>query len=125
MAKDIAGGKLLKANKVAKKRLAEAKKYMNSGDENKFHDAVLLAMWGYLGDKLGLPASSLTRENIAAELGKYGAAETLTGNIIKVLDDCEMAKYSPSNLRPSMQSVYEEAASAIHEMENLKITKKK
>lgn len=120
---DIEISRLKKANKIAKQRLSEAKNYADRQQDDKFYDATLKAIWGYLGDKLGIPASSLKRDNISSELQKYGASEDLTKKIIKILDECEMARYSPADSRPSAQVIYKEASITIHEMENLKIRK--
>ena len=124
LSRDIEGGKLIRANKVAKKRLAEAKKFMNAGEEEKFFDASLKALWGYLGDKLRIPASSLTRDNISTELTGYGASEELTSKIITLLDECERARYSSSDMRPAMDEIYNDASEVIDRMENLKIKRK-
>lgn len=121
LSKDIEGSKLLRANKVAKKRLAVAKKYAEAKEEANFYDATLKAVWGYLGDKLRIPASSLSRDNIAQELQKYGASEDLTNKIINLLDQCEMARYSPADMRPGLTDIYNEASDIINDMENLKI----
>ena len=51
--------------KQAGKLLAENKK-------NEFYDEVLKALWGYISDKLSIPVSKLSKDNIEAELTKYG-----------------------------------------------------
>ena len=45
------------ANKLAKKRLKQAKAYMAANDSGKFYAELLNAIWGYLSDKLGIPVS--------------------------------------------------------------------
>ena len=52
------------ANKLAKKRLKQAKAYMAASDSGKFYAELLNAIWGYLSDKLGIPVSELNKENI-------------------------------------------------------------
>ena len=47
------------ANKVAKKRLKQAKAFMQANDSNKFYAEILKAVWGYLSDKLSIPVSEL------------------------------------------------------------------
>ena len=81
-----------RANKVAQKRLRQAKQWMRSGDKGKFYAEVLTALWGYLSDKLQIPVSELNKENIAAELSHYGAAEEVTASVLDVLNNCEMAQ---------------------------------
>ena len=63
-----------KANKVANKRLRAAHKLMVAGKQGEFYDEVLRALWGYMGDKLNIPVSELSHDNIAdklAEVGRY------------------------------------------------------
>ena len=37
-----------------------------------FYDEVLKALWGYISDKLNIPVSQLSKDNIEDELTKYG-----------------------------------------------------
>ena len=107
-----------KANKVASKRLKAASLYLGSKDEARFYEEVLKAVWGYLSDKLNLPLSELNRDNVAAELAKYGADETLIGKFIEILDRCEFARYAPSQSSDAMDRLYSEAVEVIGNMEN-------
>ena len=61
---DLVKMKGKKANKIATKRLRQANKLMLAGKTNEFYDEVLRALWGYVGDKLNMPAEKLSRENI-------------------------------------------------------------
>ncbi len=117
---DLQGRKLANANKVAKKRLKIAKSFMSSHDNDRFYEELLRAMWGYLSDKLGIPASQLTRQNIAEQLRDYGASDSLVDSIIQVIDDCEMARYSPEKSDEQIESLYNTASKAMNEMENIK-----
>lgn len=89
---------------------------MDKKQDDKFYDEILRAVWGYLSDKLGIPVSQLSRDNVASELSKFGASEELCNKFIAVLDDCEMARYATASSQPS--SVYAQATSAINELEN-------
>ena len=48
-----------KANKVATKRLKKANRLMLDRKDSMFHDEVLRALWGYVGDKLSIPVEKL------------------------------------------------------------------
>lgn len=113
---DVRGMKLAKANKEAKKRLKLAKVFMDKNQDDKFYEEILRAVWGYLSDKLGIPVSQLSRDNVAYELSKIGASEDLCSKFISVLDDCEMARYATGAAQTS--TVYAQATSAINELEN-------
>ncbi len=83
---------------------------------------MLRAEWGYLSDKLSMPVSQLTRENIRERLLAYGAPEALVDEFIRILDECEMARYTPGS-DTLIGDVYDRAVEAINQMETLKTAK--
>lgn len=107
-----------KANKVARGRLRKAASCMRRNDTEHFYDEMLLALWGYLGDKLRMPTSELSRENVAETLRGHGVAEDKSERVISLIDDCEYAKYAPSAAGGNMASVYDTATSLINELED-------
>lgn len=121
---DISGRRLANSGKVAKRRLRQASTYLRDHDNEHFYEELLRAMWGYLGDKLQLPASQLTRNNIAAELSTYGAPQSDIDNLLGIIDDCEMARYSPAGSEDQADRLYERASSLISSLENIKRAKK-
>lgn len=121
---DIQGRRLAHAGKVAKKRLKTAKGYLNAHDNDKFYDELLRALWGYLSDKLGIPASQLTRDNIAQQLESYGASQELTTSLIDIIDECEMARYSPAKSNEQIEELFRNATKAMNDMESLKRAKR-
>ncbi len=120
LAADVRGQRLAKAGKVAQKRLKLARQYMTAGDSDKFYAELLRAMWGYLSDKLSMPASQLSRDNISAQLTAYGASEATVSDILGVLDDCEMARYSPAQNSEAMNQIFDRASRAINSLESTK-----
>jgi len=121
---DVAGRRTSRANKVARKRLKIAEGFMRSHKSEKFYEELLKAMWGYLSDKLNIPASQLTRQNIVDTLTRRGITPDLSDKVIKILDDCEMARYTPdSSLDSSVEAIYNEATDTINEMEKHKIAR--
>lgn len=122
---NVIGLKISQANKVAKKRLKIANKYMQSKDSEHFYEEMLKALWGYLSDKLSIPASQLLRPNIAQELLDRGAPAEVCDSIINILDECEMARYTPSSCDiQQIESVYTRATEAINDLEKIKLIKK-
>ena len=107
-----------KANKVASKRLKTAGKLLNENKKEEFYDEVLRALWGYLSDKLNIPVASLTKDNIEAEMTKYGASESLIKEFMDILNTCEFARYAPGRGSQEMDTLYNSTVSAIDKMEN-------
>lgn len=108
-----------KANKVASKRLKAATTYLKAYNKEKFYAEVLKAIWGYISDKLTIPLSELSRENISQELKSYGASDELVSKIINIIDLCEYAQYAPSQNNEIMDKLYGDVVEVIGEMENV------
>lgn len=114
---DTDGRRTAKASKVARRRLKAAESFMKAGNSEKFYEEMLRALWGYLSDKLSMPVSQLTRDNISATLTSKGYPEESTNEIVAVLDDCEMARYTPDS-SSRIDSVYDRGVNAINKLES-------
>lgn len=114
---DIALMRTKKANKVATRRLKQAKKYLLAQNKDSFYEEILRAVWGYLSDKLTIPVADLNRENIEAELTKYGVGEELISQFMRILDTGEFARYAPS-ASGDMDNLYTDTVDAIGKMES-------
>lgn len=118
---DVAGRRTARASKTALRRLSAAKSLLDKGDTTKFHEELLRALWGYLGDKLRLNGSQLTRATVGATLAsRYGeTGNSVAEEFISVIDACEMARYTPVEAGAPRQ-LYEQAVKAINTLERLK-----
>ena len=105
-----------KANKTAVRRLKKANKLLREHRKEEFYDEVLRAIWGYLSDKLSIPLSHLTKDNVEAELAKYGVVEAR--EFTNILDTCEFARYAPTQAPDAMDHLYKQTVDAIDRMEN-------
>lgn len=115
---NVAKVRTKKANKVATKRMKNAGKLLAEKKTEAFYDEVLKAMWGYISDKLNIPVSQLSKDNIEEELNKYGVSEELIKAFISTLNECEFARYAPGNQNEAMDKVYSSAIDIISKMEN-------
>lgn len=115
---NVAKVKTKKANKVATRRMKLAGKLLAENKKNEFYDEVLKALWGYISDKLSIPVSQLSKDNIEAELTNYGVQEALIAEFIGVLNECEYARYAPGNENEAMDKVYYASVEVISKMEN-------
>lgn len=115
---DLARVRTKKANKIAVRRLKNAGKLMQANQKEAFYDEVLRALWGYLSDKLNIPQAELTKDNVEAELAKYGVDESLTKEFLDILNMCEFARYAPSQASDAMDKLYSMTVDAIGKMEN-------
>ena len=108
-----------KANKIATKRLRQANKLMLAGKSNEFYDEVLRALWGYVGDKLNMPAEKLSRENISEKLQSHNVDDNTISKFVSAIDDCEMMRFAPGDPEGNMNKTFESAMTAIMEIENV------
>lgn len=115
---DLAKVRTRKANKTAVKRMRYANKLLSENKKNEFYDEVLKALWGYISDKLSMPVSQLSKDNIESELSGHGISKEVIGNFIGTLNECEYARYAPGEGDEAMDKLYASAVSVISEMEN-------
>ena len=116
---DLVKMKGKKANKIATKRLRQANKLMLAGKTNEFYDEVLRALWGYVGDKLNMPAEILSRENISEKLQSHNVDDNTISKFLSAIDDCEMMRFAPGDPEGNMNKTFESAMTAIMEIENV------
>lgn len=107
-----------KANKVATRRLKVAKTLMKENKVNEFYDEILKAMWGYTSDKLSIPMSQLSKENIASTLLSRGVSDELVTEFQEILSEGEFARYAPGDKEAAMEKLYTMSINVISKMEN-------
>ena len=115
---NVAKVRTKKANKVAIKRMKNAGKLLADKNSAAFYDEVLKALWGYISDKLSMPISQLSKDNIEEELQKHQVADELIQEFINNLNECEFARYAPGNQDEKKDKIYSSAIDVISKMEN-------
>lgn len=113
---DVAGTRMRKALKLARRRLHRAHEALRRKDTAAFYEEMLKALWGYLGDKLSMPTSELSRDNVSEKLTAAGVSAEGVGEAIALIDKCEFAKYG-SAAGSDMQEVYDEGCRFINRIE--------
>ena len=114
---DVARVKNKRANKMAQKRLRLAQQYMKDQRQNLFYDEVLKALWSYLSDKLGIPTSNLTRDNVSAELERHTVPADLIAHVLHIIEQCEYARYAPVMGDNPMGNLYTETVQLISDLD--------
>lgn len=107
-----------KAGAMARRRLKRAYNCMRSGDSAHFYDEMLFALWGYLGDKLKMPTSELSRDNVRSVLEQRGIEHSKIDSLLNLVDECEFTKYTPVDARGNMSQVYAEGVEVINGLES-------
>ena len=115
---NVAKMRTKKANKVAIKRMKLAGKLLSENKKDAFYDEVLKALWGYISDKLNIPVSRLSKDNIEEKLRNHGVSEELIKEFLNALNDCEFARFAPGDENQAMDKVYSSSIEVISKMEN-------
>ena len=110
IASDVAGNKLRRANKLARKYLSKAKKEL--GNKEAFYIALEKALHNYLKAKLKIETSEFSKDKISALLSQKTVEKNTTEGFIGLLKNCEMARYSPFS-EVQMQQDYDKASEVI------------
>lgn len=112
-----------RASKLAQRRLKTARALMLKNDRNGFYTETLTALWGYLSDKLSIPVSELSKDNIAAEMTNFGFTQQHINDTMRMLETCEFAQYAPDLESGNMSQVYNDSAMLIDTLEKVKRSK--
>ncbi|MBO4339849.1 MAG: BatD family protein [Bacteroidales bacterium] len=110
---DVVGTRNRKAAKQALKRLSLAKDFLQKDLYTAFYEELHRSLLGYVGDKLSMDMSQLTKENISSELLAKAVPENVVSDFVTLLDECEYARYSPDSGHDAMNTHYEKAVSTI------------
>lgn len=111
---DVVGNKRRKADRLARKYLSEAKKQL--GNKEAFYVALEKALHNYLKAKLQVETSDISKDKIAEILRNKTVDEGTIAEFVKVLDDCDYARYTPTS-NVMMQQEYEKAKNVITKLD--------
>ena len=95
MQADVQGLKLRKANKMARKYLAEARK--NKHNKAIFYEALERSLHNYLKARLDIQTTQISKERIAKLLLERKVAATAVLDFETLLKSCELARYTPTS----------------------------
>ncbi len=101
------------ARGVAQERLSLAKSHLKAGDSRAFYDEVSKAILGYVGDKLQIPRSSMSKSSLRQRLQELDLDDSLIETVMSIVQDCEMALFAGQADAGKMGTVYERATQAI------------
>lgn len=107
-----------RANKVAVQRFHAAERFMREQNRHAFFEEMLRALWGYMSDKLNIPVSSLTKENIREELQRRGCPQEDAQRFTEIISRCDEAQYSPAE-SVQMGDIYTEGVNIISRIESI------
>jgi len=108
-----------KATRIAVKRLHKAKKLLDNGQQDAFHEEISFALWGYISQKFNIPMSLLSLDTAREQLEMRNVEGALTERFMTTLNDCNFARYAPAGKALNMQQLYDLAIKTITETEQV------
>lgn len=106
-----------RASKVAIQRFRAAKRAMQEENRYAFYEEMSRALWGYMSDKLNIPVSNLTKENVREELLKRGVSAEQAQRFSAIITQCEEAQYAPT-ASTRMGDLYKEGVEFLSHLES-------
>lgn len=107
-----------RANKVARNRLKLAQSYLAKGLQAPFYEELHKALLGYVSDKLSIQFAEMQRDAIIELLESRGIQAQERDELISLIDECEMARYSQQQSDGAMDVQYKRAIDIISTLEN-------
>ena len=92
---DVAYARGRRAGRIARKRLAEAKRLSESGDRRAFHAELARALRGLVADRLNLPEAGLQTEDLGAALRRRGVGRDTVAELEDFLALCDRQRFAP------------------------------
>ncbi len=111
---DVYGNKIKQNNRLAKKYLGEAKKYLNQKEP--FYIALEKAMHNFLKAKLHIETSEMSKLKIEQILLEKKAKPETVSEFIILTENCELARYAQSS-SVAIQQDYQKAIAILGDLE--------
>lgn len=111
--KDVAGMRLRRATREARRRLKQAAKHLKDGNDNAFYEEIYKAIWGCLADKYNIPLSTLSSNTVRDILASRQIDEDKQKLILQTLADVDFARFAPGDSASKKQQIYDEALEMI------------
>ena len=110
---DVAGMRMKRATRLARKRLRRAAAHLGSSNTDLFYEEIYKAIWGCLSDKYNIPLSQLSRESVSQQLAERHVQQEQQDTVMQLLQNVDMARFAPGDASAHMQTVYDQALEMI------------
>ena len=114
---DVAYARSRRAARVARKRVAEARKLVAGEDVRAFYAEAGHALEGFLADKLNIAAAGMIRDEVRDRLGARGVAAEAADPCLECLEECDRQRFAPPTASPGERARFlEQVESAMAAM---------
>ncbi len=116
-AADVVGRRRKEALNIAKKKLEGANAFKQKNDKKSFYNEIVTTIWGYLGDRLNMQTSQLSKDNIRSVLDTKNISSDKSNKLLEIIEYCEMAIFAPVKDADNLQKTYDDTLSVIADIE--------
>jgi len=116
---DIARVRTRRANKESRKRLKQARVCLQNGEDARYYDEIAKALWGYIADKYTIPLAELKKDTVIDFLQEKNVPETHISELITIIEQCEIARYTPNPHIKEKEKLYTRASECIQVFEQI------
>lgn len=92
---DVAYARSRRAARLARKRVAEARKLVAGEDVRAFYAEAGRALEGFLADKLNIAAAGMIRDEVRDRLATMGIAPEAAESYLECLEECDRQRFAP------------------------------
>jgi hypothetical protein len=92
---DVAYARGRRASRLARKRLAEARRLSTGDDARAFYAEVARALRGFVADKLNVAEAGMQIGDLRAGLARARVPDATTGELVDCLEHCDRQRFAP------------------------------
>ena len=95
---DVAYARGRRAGRVAKKRLAQARRLAEGDDVRAFYAEVARALRGFAADKLNVAEAGMQMTGLKAGLARHGVPASTVTEVLDLLEHCDRQRFAPPSV---------------------------
>ncbi|HLA53077.1 MAG TPA: BatD family protein [Flavitalea sp.] len=92
------------------------KKALNAGDHPQFYQQLKQSVYTVMGKKFNLPSTALSKQSILYYLRKESADESSVKELSSLLDESELALYTPNAVAENMEEAYQRLETVLNKL---------
>lgn len=114
LSSDVRYARTRRAHPLARKHLREAESLLSHNEPRAFYAEIERALLAYIGNRLDIPETGLTRQQLDSRLREAGISDAVRIELYALLDESEQAQFAPvPPNRSSMETAIERASGTI------------
>ncbi|WP_276479760.1 BatD family protein [Paraflavitalea pollutisoli] len=100
-------------------RLATAREALHNNDKRLFCQEIQQVLWKAIGEKCQVAPSAMNKQHIAGALAERGVPAETVQQLIRVLNECEWALYTPGEQVDDMKRIFYETKDLLQQLQQV------